>query len=57
MENYQKIWFLFNTEKNCFNIKSKRFKILNNTNNESGPGQYFKDIKKINNQFKKKRKF
>ena len=50
-----KIWFLFNTEKKGFNIKSKRFKILNNTNNEPGPGQYFKEIKKINNQFKKKK--
>ena len=46
-----KICFLFNTEKKGFNIKSKRFKILNNTDNPPGPGQYFKETK--NKKFKK----
>ena len=47
------IYFLLNTEKKGFNIKSKRFKILKNINNTLGPGKYFKEKKDKNDKLKK----
>ena len=48
------IYFLLNTEKKGFNIKSKRFKVIQNINNTLGPGEYFKERKdKNNNKLKK----
>jgi hypothetical protein len=55
--------FLINSEKKGFNIKSKRFKIINNINNQPGPGQYFKEkknkrkkkLKNINENFSNKK--
>lgn len=48
------IFFLLNSEKKGFNIKSKRFKVLQNINNTLGPGEYFKEKKdKNNNKLKK----
>ena len=40
-----KVKFLINSEKKGFNIKSKRFKIINNRDNPPGPGQYFSEDK------------
>lgn len=50
--NLSKLCFLVNTEKKGFNIKSKRFKILDTVNNAPGPGQYYKEkkVKKNKNQ-------
>ena len=49
-----KLIFLINTEKKGFNIKSKRFKILDSSGNPPGPGQYFKDKKNVEkNKLKK----
>lgn len=43
--NLSKICFLMNTEKKGFNMKSKRFKILNTSDDPPGPGKYFKEKK------------
>ena len=42
-----KINFLLNTEKKGFNIKSKRFKIINNLDILPGPGKYFTENKNL----------
>ena len=42
-----------NSEKKGFNIKSKRFRIVNTTNSQPGPGQYFQNTK-LDNLEKKK---
>ena len=48
--NLSKILFLINTEKKGFNIKSKRFKILNTSNEPPGPCEYFKTNNKKKNK-------
>jgi len=44
-ENLTKLCLLMNSEKKGFNIKSKRFRIVNTTTNQPGPGQYFQNNK------------
>jgi len=44
-ENLTKLILLMNSEKKGFNIKSKRFRIVNSTNSQPGPGQYFQNTK------------
>ena len=44
-ENLTKLCLLMNSEKKGFNIKSKRFRIVNTTNSQPGPGQYFQNSK------------
>ena len=55
-DNLLKICFLMNSEKKGFNIKSKRFKIVDSSSNPPGPGQYFQEKivdKKEKNKIKK----
>ena len=52
-ENLTKLCLLMNSEKKGFNIKSKRFRIVNTTNSQPGPGQYFQNTK-LDNLEKKK---
>ena len=42
-----KLFFLVNSEKKGFNIKSKRFKIIDSSGYPPGPGKYFKDKKNV----------
>ena len=44
-ENLTKLCLLMNSEKKGFNIKSKRFRIVNTTNSQPGPGEYFQNSK------------